>query len=172
MKVSRGLYFKIESESISLNQMDLFAKQLIRLIDPLAKIKLASSESGNMVYSVYPSNSDAANKIIHDYNYKYFEDDYHTLVMWKFAKPRYEVIIENLPENLSRRDCFLIMEKFGPIGRVSPCKSKKSVAWISFVYKESALSAANSEIFFRGEKLNVSITHDNIERFKKTRKEL
>ena len=139
-----AVFFKIESNIMTQYEMDIFARQHILEADPDAQIHETSSQQGAITYKVITQNFIAAEKIIHELNYKQFRKC-KTLAMWNNQTPKHEILVEGAPANATRRDFFLAMEPFGPIGRVTPNKSLPGSAWVVFLYPNSVKEAVASQ---------------------------
>ena len=141
-------------------EMDQFARENILEIDQKAIIKKTNSQKGEICYCVTSINRHLSEQIIHEFNYKQF-DNCKTLVMWNNQTPKYEIFIEGAPEDTTRRDYFLLMERFGPIGRVSPSGSKPGCAWVAFLYPNSAKEAVTSKEKIGENILTITEVNDN-----------
>ena len=139
------VFFTIKSESMTHSAMNAFARKLILDIDPLAKIQQFRSDAfANCIkYTVTSLEYSFAKKMIHEYNYREFEKCI-TLAFWSKMWGKYEILIKGAPENTTCRDFFLLMEKFGPISRVTLCKCEPGTAWVEFVHEDSAKFAGLS----------------------------
>ena len=155
-----SVFFKIQSETMNEKEMDQFARELILNVDQKAIIKTTKSDNNEICYCVTSNNRSLSEKIIHEFNYTQF-DNCKTLAMWNNQTPKYEILIEGAPEDTTRRDYFLLMEKFGPIGRVSPSGSKPGCAWVAFLYPNSAKEAVASREMIGDNVLNITEVNDN-----------
>ena len=137
------IFFKIESDVMTQAEMNTYARNLINEVNPNAKIFKISSNPKEVQFRVISSNNEYSEKLIHEYNYRQF-DKCKTLAMWFRKYGNFEVIIMGAPENTTRREYFLAMEKFGPISRVSPCRVEPGTAWVEFINESSAIAATLS----------------------------
>ena len=154
------VFFKIESNTMTVEDMDSFAHQLILEIDPFAKIQKTLAKPEEIQYCITSNAYLSSEKLIHEYNYKQFEKC-KTLAMWYRMNGKYEIMVEGAPENTTRRDYFLTLEKFGPIARVTPCKSNPGTAWIAFIYPNSAKEATLSLEKIGDKVISVTEVHNN-----------
>ncbi len=124
-------------------------------------MKMISNQPKAISYVVSFDKYSDAEKLIHECNYKQYDQQTKTLAMWNGQKPRFEIFVSGAPTNSTRRDFFLAMEKFGAIGRVTPCKSVEGSAWVSFNHQNSYKRALASNTYWNGKLLNVKMTENN-----------
>ena len=120
-----AVFFKIESNIMTQYEMDIFARQHILEADPDAQIHETSSQQGAITYKVITQNFIAAEKIIHELNYKQFRKC-KTLAMWNNQTPKHEILVEGAPANATN-------------------KSLPGSAWVVFLYPNSVKEAVASQ---------------------------
>ena len=126
--------------------MNALARKHILDVDPNTKINTIIEPYPKQIkYIVNSYEYSLSHRIIHEYNFREFEAC-SILAFWYNQYGKYEVCIDDAPDNITRRDYFLVMEKYGPVRRVTFSKTP-GTAWIEFVHEISAKNAVGNVIF-------------------------
>lgn len=96
-----------------------------------------------------------ANAFRRYFNYTEIDGIARIVTFWYGIRAGHEVVAKNMPRNTSRRTVFEKFEKYGDIGRVTPCKSNPSVFWIAFISSKGAKNAIANETYISERKLTV-----------------
>ena len=162
MQKVRKVFFFIKSDTMTETEMNGFARRQIFNIDSSANIRYRGPTPDNkgITYNITPSSNEKTNEIIHNLNFKEFEKC-QTFGFLERIKGKYEAVITGASECSTCRDFFLAMEKFGPISRVTPCRSRPGVAWVVFIYKHSLENAIASETKIGENTVNIAAEVNN-----------
>jgi hypothetical protein len=153
-----SVFFKVESETVSPQDMIAFGKECVEKINKSAKYKIIKREQNAISYVVSFTHENDAERFIHEYNYAHHNNETKTLAMWNNKRPRFEVYVSEAPHEMTRRELFLAMERFGPIGKVTISNRNRESGWVTFLYKNSFNNALASPVYIDGKQLKVSMT--------------
>ncbi|EAY02553.1 hypothetical protein TVAG_116070 [Trichomonas vaginalis G3] len=118
--------------------------------------QIATKNSFSMRISFY--NHDHANSLRRYMSYREFDGIAKAVAFWYGIHPAHEVILRNATKDDTRRSIFEKFDRYGDIGRVTPCKSNPHVFWISYISSKGAKNAiaSKSDVTSANSKLNNS----------------
>lgn len=155
------VYFKIDmtnntNKSASSEAMDVIKEWRESYDeDPINDVEILTDESNSFCACISFKTHDEANSFRRNMSYLEKDDKFKIVAFWHGIRASHEIIVNDVPQTANRRKIFEKFEKYGDIGRVTPCKSNQSQYFVAFISSKGAKNALKDKIEFEGTQLSV-----------------